>query len=245
MTARKGKFYVSCSAPTDFPTDQELAVFVRLVSHWADRWAREGWSAARAQRIDLAAGTVLAITGKRQLPAARKVLLLVLRKCHTCEVTSSGEVTSLFWPKLPEIQGWVSLERARRESESAAAAAEALSEQERRTPTESSGDAPRRRANGSDSTPPWAPLRNLLPKDDPTVEPWLAERFSEIRGAVELEVSRRPQGAKAAAVRAAAWKACTLRSWNAYRRWQQQHPNREQTREERLAEMKAHMERIR
>jgi len=83
--------------------------------------------------------------------------------------------------------------------------------------------------------PPWAPLRNLLPKDDSAVEAWLSDNFDGLSAEVDLEVARTPRGGDRRAARRAAWKSVTLRKWNASRRWQSR-PDAEEADRQRVRE---------
>lgn len=244
MTARTPYFRIAPSVVSEFRSDHELATFVRLLAHWSDRWARERWTAERAKTLDLGERDLLALTGKRQVPAALRVLEKVTRKLtdsrlevfgfqHASWSGSRLESVRLFWPKLPDFQGWTDRDRdrgrARRQAESAEAEASASPEREEAThpgASSESGEAPsphspretqagKPKANGKARAekrrPPRTPApERLSPADYEIVRSWAEDVFPAALDDLERRVEEVLEFYRARGDRFVDWSAAVV-----------------------------------
>lgn len=108
-SARKRWFRMqNCSLRESVET---RGVIAGLLAVWSNRWADDGLNSHQARGLRLSKGEVAAITGRSHFKVGAKLIQNCLKSSEALVEIHSNFI-SIWWPKVPEFQGWVARERA-------------------------------------------------------------------------------------------------------------------------------------
>jgi hypothetical protein len=102
-TARRHYFLVADEVGHAPWSDHQFAMFVRLVGHMHERWARDGLTPEQACKCLLSEGEANRITGRKRVDVCEKSLRS-LGVFLSTTVERRGEVWEIIWPRFAEFQ---------------------------------------------------------------------------------------------------------------------------------------------
>lgn len=106
-TPMKRWFRVADSVTREPWSNDEAALFLRLLGHFNARRSRDRLPPNEASVVVLRPGELCSLAGCQSLARARRILDGL--KTHVSLIVDErGAYTSVEWPKLPEFQGWAS-----------------------------------------------------------------------------------------------------------------------------------------